>query len=133
MRKKTALRDPENPMASPNQPSGLIAKGRHPEESAQEKCVLDNHSHRTPRGLPAFASEGATFAPANGVTAANDPKGRERSERAALPAVSGIRTSGSNEGRASNTVAVSRLGADDPDSGFVARLSTIRLAAAAVR
>ena len=31
----------------------------------------------TPRGLPAFA-KGATFAKANVVTAANDPKGHER-------------------------------------------------------
>ena len=77
MRKKTALQNPENRKASPNQTSGLIAKDRKPGESAEEKCVLDNRSHRTPRGLPAFASEGATFALANGVTAANDPKGSE--------------------------------------------------------
>jgi hypothetical protein len=52
MRTKTALQNPRNPKASPNQPSGLIAKGQQPGESAQEKCALDNRSHRTPRELP---------------------------------------------------------------------------------
>jgi hypothetical protein len=52
MRKKTALRTPENPKASPHRPSGLIAKGQQPGESAQEGCALDNRSHRTARGLP---------------------------------------------------------------------------------
>jgi len=47
MRTKTALQNPGNPKASPNQPSGLIAKGQQPGESAQEKCALDNRSHRT--------------------------------------------------------------------------------------
>ena len=40
MRKKTALRTPGNPKASPNQTSGLIAKGHQPGESAQEECAL---------------------------------------------------------------------------------------------
>ena len=52
MRKKTALQTPRNPKASPNQTSGLIAKGQKPGESVQEECVLDNRSHRTPCGLP---------------------------------------------------------------------------------
>jgi len=40
MRKKTALQNPRNPEASPDQPLGLIAKGQQPGESAQEKCAL---------------------------------------------------------------------------------------------
>ena len=51
MRKKTALQTPKNPKASPNQTSGLIAKGQQPGESAQEECVLDNRSHRTSQKL----------------------------------------------------------------------------------
>ena len=47
MRKKTAWHTPDSPKASPNQPSGLIAKGQQPGESVQEECVLDNRSHRT--------------------------------------------------------------------------------------
>jgi hypothetical protein len=47
MRKKTARHTPDSPKASPNQPSGLIAKGQKPGESVQEECVLDNRSHRT--------------------------------------------------------------------------------------
>ena len=60
MRKKTALQTPKNPKASPNQPSGLIAKGQEPGESAQDGYVLDNRSHRTfgscRRGAPAPCS-----------------------------------------------------------------------------
>ena len=51
MRKKTALQTPGNPKVSPNQPSGLIAKGQQPGKSVQEECVLDNLSHRTFHGL----------------------------------------------------------------------------------
>ena len=47
MRKKTARHTPDSPKASPNQTSGLIAKGQQPGESVQEECVLDNRSHRT--------------------------------------------------------------------------------------
>ena len=47
MRKRTSLRTPKNPKASPNQTSGLIAKGQNPGQSVQEECVLDNRSHRT--------------------------------------------------------------------------------------
>ena len=50
MRKRTSLRTPKNPKASPNQTSGLIAKGQNPGQSVQEECVLDNRSHRTFRG-----------------------------------------------------------------------------------
>jgi len=50
MRKKTARHTPDSPKASPNQPSGLIAKGQKPGESVQEECVLDNRSHRTIMG-----------------------------------------------------------------------------------
>jgi hypothetical protein len=53
MRKKTAPQNPGNRKASPKQTKGLVAKGRKPGESAKEKCVLDNRSHRTPRGLAA--------------------------------------------------------------------------------
>ncbi len=45
MRKKTARHTPDSPKASPNQTSGLIAKGQNPGQSVQEECVLDNHSH----------------------------------------------------------------------------------------
>ncbi len=55
MRKKTALQTPGNRKASPKQTKGLVAKGQKPRQSAQETCVLDNRSHRTPRGLPTFA------------------------------------------------------------------------------
>jgi len=47
MRKKTALRTPENRKASPHQTEGLVAKGKKPRQSVQGKCVLDNRSHRT--------------------------------------------------------------------------------------
>ena len=86
MRKKTAQQNPGNRKASPKQTKGLVAKGQKPRRSAQEECALDNRSHRTSRGLPAFA-KGATFAPANGVTPANDPKGRERQRVSGGPAV----------------------------------------------
>ena len=51
MRKKTARHTPDSPKASPNQTSGLIAKGQQPGESVQEECVLDNRSHRTRRTM----------------------------------------------------------------------------------
>ena len=52
MRKKTALQNPGNRKASPKQTKGLVAKGQKPRQSAQETCVLDNRSHRTPQRLP---------------------------------------------------------------------------------
>ena len=46
-KKKTALQNPGDRKASPNQTKGLVAKGEKPRQSEQEGCVLDNHSHRT--------------------------------------------------------------------------------------
>ncbi len=69
MRKKTARHTPDSPKASPNQPSGLIAKGQQPGESVQEECVLDNRSHRTSCALA-------------GRLWSLHPKGREGSARA---------------------------------------------------
>jgi len=40
MRKRTSLRTPKTPKASPNQTSELIAKGQKPGKSVQEECVL---------------------------------------------------------------------------------------------
>ena len=50
-KKKTALQTPGDRKASPNQTKGLVAKGEIPGQSEQDTCVLDNHSHRTPRAL----------------------------------------------------------------------------------
>jgi hypothetical protein len=52
MPKKTVRKAPGDRKASPKKTKGLIAKGQKPRESVQEGCVLDNRSHRTPRGLP---------------------------------------------------------------------------------
>ena len=64
MRKRTSLRTPKNPKASPNQTSGLIAKGQNPGQSVQEECVLDNRSHRTFRAsepAPITSFPGSAF------------------------------------------------------------------------
>ena len=51
-KKKTALQNPGDRKASHNQTKGLVAKGETTRQSAQDTCVLDNRSHRTPRLLP---------------------------------------------------------------------------------
>ncbi len=46
-KKKTAPRTQKRPTASSPQQSGLIATGKHAQQSATTRCALDNRSHRT--------------------------------------------------------------------------------------
>jgi len=52
MSKKTVRKAPRNRSASPKKTKGLMAKGKKTGQSVEDPCVLDNRSHRTPRGLP---------------------------------------------------------------------------------
>ena len=52
MQKKKKLRaSSQRKVSSAKQPSGLIAKGKLPTQSAGTKSALDNRSHRTAAGL----------------------------------------------------------------------------------
>ena len=54
MRNKTNPRARATPTTSRDQPSsGLVAKSENDRQPAEETCVLDNRSHRTPWASPA--------------------------------------------------------------------------------
>jgi hypothetical protein len=77
MPNKTVRKTPGTRKPSPTKTKGLIANGRKNGQSAQDPCVLDNHSHRTPRGLPDFA-KGEPIAVAIGLTAGGGPVAAHR-------------------------------------------------------
>ncbi len=47
MRKKTALRTPQQRETSLRKPGGLIVRGKNAQDSATAKSTLTNRSHRT--------------------------------------------------------------------------------------
>ncbi len=47
MRKKTALRTPQQRETSVREPGGLIDRGENAQDSATAKSALTNRSHRT--------------------------------------------------------------------------------------
>ena len=47
MRKKTALRTPQQRETSVRKPGGLIDRGENAQDSATAKSALTNRSHRT--------------------------------------------------------------------------------------
>src|SRR5712691_5476880 len=51
MRKKTALRTPQQRETSVREPGGLIDRGENAQDSATAKSALTNRSHRTHIGL----------------------------------------------------------------------------------
>ncbi len=51
MRKKTALRTPQQRETSVRKPGGLIVRGKNAQDSATAKSALTNRSHRTGIGL----------------------------------------------------------------------------------